>query len=156
MDESKILNSLFNQTNIKKYEEILIEQYKLYLEMTDRISARRHTANSFFQSINTLMVGVVGYLRTFTQTTIDSVIILMIPLAGIILCYIWYRLIRSYRDLNKIKFKVIHEIEKKLPISPYDAEWELMERGKNRKLYLPFTEIEMKVPLIFMGIHFLF
>jgi hypothetical protein len=36
----------------------------------------------------------------------------------------WYRLVRSYKDLNSAKFKVIHEIEKSLPISPYDAEWE--------------------------------
>ena len=36
----------------EKYKEHLLEQYKLYVEMADRISGRRQTANSFFLSIN--------------------------------------------------------------------------------------------------------
>ena len=38
----------------------LLEQYKLYLEMADRISSRRQSANSFFLSLNTALVALVG------------------------------------------------------------------------------------------------
>ena len=66
----------------------------------------------------------------------------------------WYRLVRSYRDLNSAKFTVIHEIEKKLPISPYDAEWEAVGRGSNSRLYLPFTHVEIFIPWVFLVLHF--
>ena len=38
----------------------------------------------------------------------------LISMAGMTLSYMWYRLIRSYKDLNGAKFKVVHEIEAKI------------------------------------------
>ena len=55
--------------------------------------------------------------------------------------------------MNSGKFKVVHEIEKELPLSPYDAEWEALGRGNDPKLYLPFTRIEIWVPGIFGALH---
>ena len=52
----------------------------------------------------------------------------------------------GYQDLNSAKFKVIHEIDRQLPVRPYDAEWESVERGENPALYLPFTHVERVVP----------
>ena len=57
---------------------------------------------------------------------------------------------RSYKDLNTGKFKIIHEIENKLPLALFDAEWTALGRGKNSKLYLPFTHIEIWIPRIFV------
>ena len=56
----------------------------------------------------------------------------LISIAGMLICYSWYRLIRSYKDLNSGKFKVVHEIVKLLPISPFDDEWEILGRGKDK------------------------
>ncbi len=56
----------------------------------------------------------------------------LISIAGMLICYSWYRLIRSYKDLNSGKFKLVHEIEKLLPISPFDDEWEIVGRGKDK------------------------
>ena len=58
-----------------------------------------------------------------------------------------------YRNLNTAKFLVIHKIEKRLPISPYEAEWEAMGRGKNKRLYRPLSHIEQGVPYVFMALH---
>ena len=43
-----------------KYKDHVLEQYKLYVEMADRISARRSTANTFFLTLNTLLVGALS------------------------------------------------------------------------------------------------
>lgn len=131
---------------------IVIEQYKLYVEMADRISSRRLTANSFFLSINTALVALTSYINNISNSSLLSSS-LLISLAGMILCYMWYRLIRSYKDLNTAKFKVIHNMEKMLPFNPYDAEWIEVGEGKNKKKYLPFTNIEMRVPWVFLLIH---
>ena len=132
----------------ENYEAHSLEIYKLYVQMADNISVRRQSANSFFLAVNTAVIGVVGYVGG-TSGKWNWII----SLAGMVLCYAWYRLIRSYKDINSGKFKVVHEIEKELPLSPYDAEWEALGRGKDPKLYLPFTRIEIWVPGIFGALH---
>lgn len=130
------------------YQDHVLEIYKLYVQSADNISARRQSANSFFLSINTAIIGAIGYLGADKGTFGWAV-----SLAGILICVAWYRSVRAYKDLNSGKFKVVHEIEKKLPISVYAAEWETLGRGKDPDLYLPFTNIEIWVPRIFMALH---
>jgi hypothetical protein len=145
-----------------KYYDHLLEQYKLYLTLTDKISDRRSAANTFFLTLNTGLISAIGitsFLSSKGETANSAkagemnLLFILAGFAMIVLCYSWYRLIRSYRDLNSAKFKVVHEIEKLLPIKPYDAEWEAVGRGNNKKLYFPFTHIEIYVPWIFMALH---
>ena len=138
-----------NQT----YQNHLIEQYKLYVQMADQISARRQTASSFFFSINTAILVFIGYVQSADEQAPLMEFRWLVAIAGVALCYMWYRLIKSYRDLNSAKFAVIQEIERRLPLSPYDAEWQAIGRGENATLYLPFTHIEIGIPWVFMGLH---
>lgn len=131
-----------------------LEQYKIYVEMADRISSRRQSANSFFLTVNTALVAIVGYVQLGRNVYTNGSFYWLVSIAGMALCYTWYRLIRSYKDLNSGKFKVIHSIEQNLPLAPYDAEWVSLEKGKNPKLYKPFTKIEIIVPWIFFLLHF--
>jgi len=121
--------------------------------MADRISSRRQSANTFALSINTALIALVGYVQTQDSMILKEGFFWSVAVAGLILNFVWYRMVRSYRDLNTAKYLVIHEIEKRLVISPYDAEWEAVGRGKDRKLYLPFTHIEIWIPWIFFALH---
>lgn len=132
------------------YGQHLLEQYRLYVEMTDRISHRRQTANGFGLSINTALLGIVGLVASRCTPSQVFTMIAVISVAGLLMSYGWYRLLCSYRDLNTAKFAVIHAIEKHLPIAPYAAEWLAAGEGKNPKLYKPFTHIEVGIPRIFM------
>ena len=136
------------------YRDHALEIYKIYIEMADHISARREKTNSFFLAVNTALVAflskdTLGGLSMGENTSLNT----LVPIAAIVLCYLWYRIIRSYRDLNSAKFRVVHAIERQLPLRPYDAEWETIQRGKNPGLYLPFTHVEQVVPWLFMGLH---
>ncbi len=131
----------------------VLELYRIYVEMADRVSARRITTNSFFLSINTAMIGLVGYISVSYKTALSVDIRLPIAIAGVVICYLWRRIVRSYRDLNSAKFKVIHAIELGLPIRPYDSEWEAVGRGRDPKRYLPFTHVEITVPWVFVALH---
>ena len=135
----------------ESYKANYLEMYKIYLEMADRISSRRQSANSFFLAINTTIVGFVGYVQFGAEKSLPFYY--LVGIAGMVLCYIWYRLIKSYKHINSGKFKVVHEIERNLPMSPYDAEWEILGRGKDPKLYLPFTKVELRVPWVFFSLH---
>lgn len=133
------------------YGQHLLEQYKLYVEMADRISHRRQSANGFCLSINTALLGILGLVATRCTYVQVLTMIALISVTGALMSYGWYRLLRSYRDLNTAKFKVIHAIESRLPIMPYAAEWIAVGGGKNAKLYKPFSHIEIWIPRLFMG-----
>jgi hypothetical protein len=133
----------------EKYQAHLLEQYKLYVEMTDRVSQRRLTTNSYFLSINTGLLAFVGYITTKETSSY----LWLIGLSGIVLSVLWFYIVTSYRDLNTAKFKIIHEIERRLPLSLYAAEWNAMGRGKVPRLYRPLSHIERVVPWIFVVLH---
>lgn len=122
--------------------------------MADRISARRQSTNSFFLSINTALILLVSYAQLNNAGQPTNSLHWLVGIAGVALCYLWYRIVMSYKNLNSGKFKVIHEIEKLLPLSPYDAEWTAVGKGKDPKLYLPFARVEMLIPWVFLVIHF--
>lgn len=142
------LISLPRESYGEHYEDHVLEIYKLYVESADNISARRQSANSFFLTVNTAIIGAVGYLNDGSNSLAWA-----ISIAGILICISWHRSVQAYKGLNSGKFKVIHELEKKLPVSVYGAEWQAVGRGENPKLYLPFTKIEIWIPRIFMTLH---
>lgn len=138
-----------------KYIEHLLEQYKIYINAAEKISDRRQKTNEFFLGLNTALVTLLGFLVTKTPLAEIGYILGFASFAGIAMGYLWYRIIRSYKGLNDGKYKVIHEIESRLPLALYDTEWEMLGRGKNKEIYWPFTHIELIVPWIFMGIYIL-
>lgn len=145
---NEIQDGVVYPSNEKWYSHLL-DQYKLYVEMADRISQRRTTANSYFLTVNSAMLAFVGYLNSK-----DSVEYLwVLAVAGMALCVLWRQGIASYRNLNSAKWKVVHEIEKRLPISPYDAEWDYVQRGENSTLYRPISHVEGGVPWVFLFLH---
>jgi hypothetical protein len=137
----------------EEFREHYLEIYKLYVGMADKISERRQSANSFFLTINTAIVGLVSYLQLAQNEKTRSLFYLVIAVAGMIICYTWYRLILSYKQLNTGKFRIVHLIEENLPFNPYMKEWEMLGSGEESKKYLPFSHIEIFVPWVFFGLH---
>lgn len=134
-----------------QYRDHVLEQYKIYLEMADRISGRRDIANAFFLTLNGLCLGAAGALID-KGYSFDPKWALLFPLTVLLLeCFFWWRLIISYKQLNGAKFQIVGEFEVRLPASPYGkAEWKhLLKGGTDRKTYWPLTHIESKIPVIF-------
>lgn len=132
-----------------EYHTHLLAQYKLYVEMMDRISSRRHSTNTYFLSINTALIAFLGAASAVGLDVLSIGWTAFVAVSGLILCYCWYRLVKSYKGLNEGKFIVIQELEQRLPATPFTDEWKRIGEGKDPKLYLPFTRIESYVPCIF-------
>lgn len=135
----------------QQYRDHVLEQYKMYVEMADRISSRRDIANTFFLTLNGLALASAGGLIEKGHS-LSQKWALIFPLLVLWLgCFFWNRLINSFRQLNGVKFYVVGELEARLPASPYrKAEWEtLLKEGKDRRVYWPLTHVESKIPLIF-------
>lgn len=137
----------------EKFRDHYFEQYKLYLEMTDRVSARRVLANAFFLTLHTSLIALFGVL--YKEGIKELRLWMLIPLIGVeLLCYSWWAIVRSYRLLNEGKFEVIHKMELNLPCSPYKIEWDVLGQGENPKKYRPITYVENWIPILFGLIYF--
>ena len=144
------MNSNFTESEYGyNYKDHILEQYKIYIEMSDRISQRRLTTNTFFISANTFLITMVTIFSDF-----DFTVFRLTAIMGIILSFAWYFLLNSYRQMNSSKFKVIHEMEDLLPLSIYKEEWNKLEHGKNKKLYWPVSHLEKMFPVL-MGIFYI-
>lgn len=152
-DIEKILFISASEKYGDKYIEHLLDQYKIYISATEKISDRRQKTNEFFLGLNTALVALLGFIATKTSQSEISLMLGVSAIAGITICYLWYRIIASYKGLNSAKFKVIHAIEMRLPLALYDTEWEMLGRGEDKKVYWPFSHIELYVPKIFIAIY---
>jgi hypothetical protein len=141
----------YNAAN-QRYQEAILEQYKVYVEMADRISARRALANAFFLSLNTAVLAAVGALAgSFWRPHLASGWLLVFPLVVLLVqTGAWFWLIRSYRQLNSAKYVVVGALEERLPASPYwRAEWKALGEGKDKSRYWQLTHLEQWLPVAF-------
>ena len=129
--------------------DMLMEQYKIYVEMADRISARRGLANTFFLTINTAVFATVGLF--WEHRPAGSPVLLVVPWAMLVVqCLAWFWILRSYRQLNTAKYAVIGAIEERLPASPYwAAEWAALGQGNDPSRYWPVSHVEQWIPALF-------
>lgn len=132
------------------YLDHYLEQYRIYLHIFNTTSDRRNRSNEFFLGLNTAIIGIIGYLETKTPSNNNSVIFIFAPFVGIAICYCWYEIIISYKRLNRAKFKVIHNVEEKLPLSLFKTEWELLGKGVDDSKYRKISSIEKNIPIIFI------
>jgi len=131
------------------------ELYKLAVEMADRISARRGIANSFFLTVNTGVVAVLG----------SQDVRWYLAVAGIVFAVTWWALLKSYRDLNAAKFEIILAMEEQLPVRVYGDEWDRLRRDPARfgfrrdalrawlGQYRELGQVERIVPWVFAVIY---
>lgn len=160
MDKDKLDSILYSRVNNyndgkieNNYENHYLEQYRMYLHIYNSTNDRANKSNDFFLGLNTAIIGVLGYLETKNITDNNSVIFLFAPFVGIAICYCWYQIIISYKNINRAKFKVIHDVEEKLPLSLFKTEWELLGKGKDSTKYRRLSSIERIIPIIFIVLY---
>lgn len=130
------------------------ELYKVMVASSEALVARRQGVNTFFLSMNGLLLTAVGlFLKGGGSPRLQAGGILVLAVAGAALCMAWRSLIISFGQLNTGKFKIINTMERSLAASIFAAEWEALSRGKDPKVYRSFTSREVFVPLSFGGIY---
>jgi hypothetical protein len=128
----------------------VLEIYKMLVEMADRVSQRRQSANSFYLTVNTAIIGGAAYL---SQSTFGHLGTWAVSAAGIAICVLWIRAVVSYKSLNAAKFEVITALEDRLPVTPYKDEWAILDVDGDGKRHKPFHKTEVLVPMVFMCVH---
>ena len=130
--------------------DALLAQYQLFVQTSEALVSRRQGVNTFFLSVNSAILAVVGLLlRDGQSDDLESGVLVGLGLGGVALCVVWRRLMMSFGQLNKGKFDVIHALERRLPARSFAAEWAALGYGRDPEKYKPFTETEAQTPLVF-------
>ncbi|MDO4650160.1 MAG: TIR domain-containing protein [Eubacteriales bacterium] len=161
IDEETLLNivskyedgnyEIFNEDPEKLDQSVLLEQYKIFLQTSEDLVTRRQNVNNFYISINSALIALFSAMFAIDMDNKYRIYIgFLLTLVGIILSVAWIRTLVSYGNLNSAKMKIITGIEKKLPVSLYDAEWAALSDRLNKKKYISFTDNEKSIPRIFI------
>ncbi|WP_433420926.1 RipA family octameric membrane protein [Microtetraspora malaysiensis] len=134
-----------------------MDLYKMAVEMADRLSARRGTANAFFLTVQTTFVAVLGVAAPNLAKSPWGIGI-AVSLAGVALSATWWLQLRSYRDLNRAKFKVINKAEEALSLKIFSEEWRYLRQDPIpswRSRYAELGTSERAIPWVFAMLHVL-
>ena len=128
----------------------LLEIYKLHAELADRVSQRREGANRLYVSLLVaLFVLLAALLRFGFGDAPEGLVLSAIGAVGVLLSISWFLVIRSYRKLNSEKFRVLHDLEERLPYQFFKSEWDPEAKGEKSNKYWRLTQVEAVLPLIF-------
>ncbi|MDX3078580.1 hypothetical protein [Streptomyces sp. MI02-7b] len=141
------------QAGAERYQAAIMDQYKICVEMADRISARRSLTNTFFLTINSALLTAASTAGGSFLHRTSPWSLAVLALVASAQCGAWLLLIASYRKLNRAKYKVITALERRLPARVYETEWLELGNGKAAKLHLSLTQIEVWIPVTFMALY---
>lgn len=134
-DETPVRQPGLSETDLG----LAFDQYRLAVEMADRVSARRGAANAFFLGLHTALLPVSETLELW-----------LAALLGIVLCGTWWLLLRSYRQLNAAKWGVINGFESDFPRQPFLEEWNRLKEDPVKRQWLTryaeLSAVEQIVP----------
>jgi hypothetical protein len=103
-----------------------LDQYKSYLQDLGNIGSRYTTANTFYFSIISALMGSITLFKS--PVTSQSQLFLQVAISSfaILLCYVWKKTIEFYRELFRAKFTVLKEMEEDGGFFPmYKKEYEV-------------------------------
>ncbi|MHA1556609.1 MAG: RipA family octameric membrane protein [Candidatus Heimdallarchaeota archaeon] len=144
-ETSNPIDNIFNTIDRSPTEiRYTFEQYRLYVQMADKVSARRATTNSFFLTANSFLFVAMGALFGNSQLFIFVPIILIV---GIFFSISWMQLIKHYKALNGCKYRVINAIEANLYVNGFITEWKLWKEQEGSKKGRRLTNIELWIPM---------
>ena len=131
----------------------LLVIYQLHAEGADRVSALRNQTNHRYLTLNVAAYGGAFALAQFLTEGLLGWFLVLGGVFGMLLCLAWLANIRSYRQLNGAKFKVLLDLEKQLPYAFYTKEWEALRQEEEPMYYRALTKVERFVPGLFSGIY---
>lgn len=140
---------LNNFTPTEKTSQILLDQYKIFVESAQKISDNRIAAVNYYIAI---LTGLLVAITAFFENVIVKTILCTL---GIIIAAVACLTIVRYKNMNKVKFELIHELEELLPAAPYRE-----ELARIRKCRIPsFSQLETALfclfGLAFVGLLFI-
>ena len=105
-----------------------LDQYKAYLADLGNVGSRYATANGFYLSVISALLGILALTESSKLLgTVPRSTLWVVCLFASVICIVWTRTIGFYRRLFSAKFRVLDELEAHLPHKCYGKEYEYLE-----------------------------
>lgn len=91
-------------------------EYPLFIDQTDKLADRRQAVTRTYLSVNAGIFGVIAFVMKDVQM-LDwgkRTSLLLLLVAGVVICDLWRRLINRYSELLKWWFKQLRALEEKI------------------------------------------
>jgi len=127
---------------------MVLEQYKSLVSDIGNIGTRYATANGFYLSVLTALLGVLAYVGTgkpISDATTTYPTIALVAVFAIVICRIWRMTIEFYGKLFGGKFAVLQHLEKELAVQVYAMEHDEVYTKRHAE---NLTSHEAKVPYL--------
>lgn len=123
--------------------KLRLEQYKMMVSSTEKVTEQRLKVNNLFFTVTTTILSISILIgKELHFNTLSSVLLLLVSTIAFLTTFFWEKLIKSYGQLNKGKFKLIAEIENDLGTDMFQREWDILV---NEIKYEPNTKTESKI-----------
>lgn len=158
-----LLSSLFNDdipvllVN-KDEKDKLFEQYKIMVDSSNDLINRRYSLNKYYLTMNGALFSAAALMSRYIDkiSNIKEGVLLiyfLLSVIGVFVNFVWFKQVRSYKQLNSGKFKVINMMELYLKAAIFTTEWKALADGKDKKIYESFTDNEIRIPKILVVIY---
>lgn len=137
-----------------EYKEHFLQIYQQFVESINYTSELKLKVNTYFLTINTALITAAGFALSRGDIFDTSLWKYIVPLGGLLISLIWWAVTYMYKQRNIIKLLMIHCLEKRLPLSLYKTEWELMQ-ANHHSVRKHFFQIDLFVPWVFVLIYIL-
>jgi hypothetical protein len=133
-----------------------LDQYKAYLSDLGNFGTRYTTANGFYLSVITALLGILALTKAGDVFEGSKAYLgLAVSTFAVLVCMVWSRSIASYRKLFAIKFEILREMERAGNWFPI-YEREDKKRGKtslleNERLIPLVLSLPFLITLFFLG-----
>ncbi|PIP86738.1 hypothetical protein COV42_00730 [Candidatus Campbellbacteria bacterium CG11_big_fil_rev_8_21_14_0_20_44_21] len=150
--DKNLLGKLFSETSASygpKFRDHYLKQYQIYVNSIGHTSDARQKFNSYFLTLNTLLLTALGFSFSQEVPFIQNGGQVAIPFIGIMICFIWWAIVFSYKQRSIVKQKIINYVEENLPLSLYGVEWEIL-KTKHQGFKYHFFRISLLIPWAFI------
>ncbi len=147
--------------NKELYYKLLIEQYKIMIDTSEKLMDRRQNVSNLYTTICAALVALIGSSIALDSSKGTATIFLCIGLIIIILSITWIIQLNAFGNNNAGKYEVINTIEAKLPANMFDSEYIYNKKNgiksySKRETLLPFCFIFLAVCFIIASFYFFF
>lgn len=124
----------FLSENYKQERILKLEQYKLMISSTEKVTDQRLKVNNLFFTITSSILSVAFLIgKTFNFSNQSIIGVFFLTSMAFLTTFFWEKLINSYGNLNRGKFMIIDKIEKDLKTNMFEEEWKILTTEINYK-----------------------
>lgn len=136
------------------------DEYKLFVEQTQKLSERRQKANEIYLAINTGIFTILAFFVRDSGFSSWRLFLFSLPLllVGVLICFVWHRIIRQFRALIGWRYEQLRMMEDQIPGSFLfiTKEWDAGYAPRGGRERFGFARLEIWTPQLVLLLYFIY